>query len=247
MAAGGFLMAVSKRLRFEVLRRDNHACRYCGAGAPEVKLTVDHVIPTALGGGDDPENLVTACAGCNSGKSSINPDEPLIADVKSDALRWSRAMEEATELQRMRQRDLRVFQEGFEVAWDDAFTRDYWIDEDRMWRLDSEPDRSYPVAVVRFEDDVAVKPFDSYAEARSWLREHVGYPGLPADWRTSVETWFSAGVAVGDVAPLMLTVAKKSNVYKSHKWRYFCGCVWTLVRQRQEIAQSLLMKQEADD
>lgn len=34
-------MAVSKRTRYEVLRRDNHACRYCGASAPEVKLTVD--------------------------------------------------------------------------------------------------------------------------------------------------------------------------------------------------------------
>lgn len=26
-------MSVSKRLRFEILRRDNHACRYCGATA----------------------------------------------------------------------------------------------------------------------------------------------------------------------------------------------------------------------
>ena len=32
-------MAVSKRLRFEILRRDNHACRYCGQMAPDVKLT----------------------------------------------------------------------------------------------------------------------------------------------------------------------------------------------------------------
>lgn len=23
-------MAISKRLRYEILRRDNHACRYCG-------------------------------------------------------------------------------------------------------------------------------------------------------------------------------------------------------------------------
>jgi hypothetical protein len=85
-------MAVSKRLRFEILRRDNHACRYCGATAPEAKLTVDHVIPVALGGGDIPENLVTACWDCNSGKSSVPADAPLLADVEADALRWSRAM-----------------------------------------------------------------------------------------------------------------------------------------------------------
>ena len=54
-------MAVSKRTRFEVLRRDNHTCRYCGQSAPDVKLTVDHVLPVALGGHDDPTNLVAAC------------------------------------------------------------------------------------------------------------------------------------------------------------------------------------------
>lgn len=54
-------MAISKRLRFEVLRRDNHMCRYCGRGAPDVALTVDHVVPVALGGHSDPTNLVTAC------------------------------------------------------------------------------------------------------------------------------------------------------------------------------------------
>lgn len=88
-------MAVSRRLRFEILRRDGHACRYCGALAPDVKLTVDHVIPTALGGSDEPSNLVTACADCNSGKTSTNPDAVIVEDVAADALRWARALEAA--------------------------------------------------------------------------------------------------------------------------------------------------------
>lgn len=46
-------MAVSTRLRYEILRRDNHQCRYCGGTAPDVKLTIDHVIPETLGGNDD--------------------------------------------------------------------------------------------------------------------------------------------------------------------------------------------------
>lgn len=36
-------MAVSKRTRFEVLRRDGHICQYCGEKAPDVTLHVDHV------------------------------------------------------------------------------------------------------------------------------------------------------------------------------------------------------------
>ena len=100
-------MAVSKRLRYEILRRDNHACRYCGASAPDVPLTVDHVMPTSLGGSDDPSNLVTACRDCNSGKAASSPDAPIVADVAADALRWAAAMQYATERQveELRQRE----------------------------------------------------------------------------------------------------------------------------------------------
>lgn len=85
-------MALSKRLRYEILRRDNHTCRYCGGSAPDVKLTVDHVLPVALGGSDESTNLVAACADCNAGKSSSNPDQPLVDQVSDDAIRWTRAM-----------------------------------------------------------------------------------------------------------------------------------------------------------
>lgn len=86
-------MTISKRLRFEIFRRDNHACRYCGGAAPDVQLTVDHVVPVALGGTDEPSNLVTACRDCNSGKSSMPADTKIVEDVASDAIRWAKAME----------------------------------------------------------------------------------------------------------------------------------------------------------
>src|SRR5690242_10107126 len=70
---GDASMAVSKRTRYEVLTRDNHTCRYCGGVAPDVVLTVDHVVPTALGGSDKPDNLVAACKDCNAGKASTSP------------------------------------------------------------------------------------------------------------------------------------------------------------------------------
>jgi len=85
-------MAVSKRLRYEILRRDNHTCRYCGGSAPDVVLTVDHVQPVALGGSDLPENLVAACKDCNAGKTSVKPGSEIVAEVSESALRWADRM-----------------------------------------------------------------------------------------------------------------------------------------------------------
>lgn len=90
-------MAVSKRTRYEVLKRDNHTCRYCGGTAPDAILTVDHVTPVALGGTDDPSNLVAACRDCNYGKSSTSPTEALVAQVGEDDMRWAAAIKRAAE------------------------------------------------------------------------------------------------------------------------------------------------------
>jgi hypothetical protein len=57
------------RLRYEVLRRDSYTCQYCGRKAPLVQLHVDHVIPWSIVKEHKIENLVTACAECNLGKS----------------------------------------------------------------------------------------------------------------------------------------------------------------------------------
>lgn len=112
-------MAVSKRLRYEVLRRDNHTCRYCGASAPDVSLTVDHVVPQALGGGDEPSNLVTACEPCNSGKTSMPADAPIVADVEQDALRWAAAMDKAAEMARAKYEVRLGYRNAFWEAWDE--------------------------------------------------------------------------------------------------------------------------------
>lgn len=92
---------IPKRVRFEVLKRDGHRCRYCGATAEDAKLTVDHVVPVVLGGSDDPTNLATACAPCNSGKTSTNPDDELVQEVDEAA----HAMADAFRLVMMQRRE----------------------------------------------------------------------------------------------------------------------------------------------
>jgi hypothetical protein len=109
--------AVPKQLRFQILRRDNHACRYCGVKAPDVPLTVDHVVPVALGGETVASNLVTACDPCNAGKTSTPPDAAVVEDVQADAVRWARAMLVASAIQ-MGRRDAReAYVTAVDAAW----------------------------------------------------------------------------------------------------------------------------------
>lgn len=61
--------AISKKVRFEVFKRDKFTCAYCGATAPNVILHIDHIKPVAKGGTNNILNLITACEGCNAGKS----------------------------------------------------------------------------------------------------------------------------------------------------------------------------------
>lgn len=112
-------MAVSKRTRYEVLRRDNHTCRYCGAAAPEATLTVDHVTPVALGGTDDPSNLVAACKDCNAGKASTSPSATVVEDVKAVDIKWAGAIRRVAAA-RARQRKRRSeYVDRFVLAWGD--------------------------------------------------------------------------------------------------------------------------------
>lgn len=110
-------MAVSKRTRYEVLRRDNHTCRYCGATAPDAKLTVDHVTPVALGGTDDPNNLVAACRDCNYGKASTSPDAALVDDVKQADVQWAAAMKRAAEIRAAEREQEDEYVAVFDSAW----------------------------------------------------------------------------------------------------------------------------------
>jgi hypothetical protein len=94
---------VRPSVRFDVFKRDSFTCSYCGRIPPTVTLEVDHLIPCAEGGTDDPENLVTACWDCNRGKGATPLDrEPsAIPDLK-----------ERTELVREREAQLRAYHEA---------------------------------------------------------------------------------------------------------------------------------------
>lgn len=78
--------AIGKRVRYDVLRRFNFNCFYCGLPAGPVQLHIDHLIPHSLGGSDDETNLVPACRDCNLGKADSMPNQATI-DRARDAYR----------------------------------------------------------------------------------------------------------------------------------------------------------------
>ena len=166
-------MAVSKRTRFEVLRRDNHACRYCGRTAPEVKLTLDHVLPVSLGGTDDPDNLVAACHDCNSGKASSSPDEALVAQVSEGAVKWALAQRAAMEEWHRKRAEMSKDVEEFREGW-------------AIW--------------------------DSTCKY------------LPADWKSSVESWLTFGFTIDNLIEAM-GIAIEGPASSSAVFRYMAGVI----------------------
>lgn len=61
--------------RFNLFLRDKWSCQYCGKEYKSHDLTFDHVIPRALGGRTNWQNIVAACQPCNLKKGSKLPRE----------------------------------------------------------------------------------------------------------------------------------------------------------------------------
>lgn len=109
--------SMSKRLRFDVFKRDGFTCQYCGAHPPAVLLHVDHITPVAGGGENDIDNLVTSCAPCNLGKSDV----PLSVVPKTLSEKAHEVAEREEQLRGYQQiltavRD-RLEDEAFEIAY----------------------------------------------------------------------------------------------------------------------------------
>lgn len=116
-------MAISVRTRFEIFKRDEFTCRYCGKTSPEVILEVDHIVPVAEGGTDDPMNLATSCWACNSGKGCVPLNQIITgADPHDRAIELIERERQLREYNRVTE-DIRMQREA------DAFNiSTYWRD-----------------------------------------------------------------------------------------------------------------------
>lgn len=62
-----------RALRLAVFERDGYTCQYCGAR--DQPLECDHIVPVSRGGGDEMDNLTTACRPCNRSKYDRTAEE----------------------------------------------------------------------------------------------------------------------------------------------------------------------------
>ena len=245
-------MAVSKRLRFEIFRRDNHTCRYCGATTPDATLTVDHVLPVALGGKDEASNLVTACRDCNAGKSSSSPDAPLVDDASEDDIRWSKAVTRAAEVHREKDRRLDTFKDAVYDGWTETFAGMLSAvhEPDAGWYIPPNNEDTYPWVVYDYQESIEkpVKLCKTEEEAERWVdQQYQRVPFRPKDWDVSLHLWLAAGVDERDVESAMRKARDARHVSNYDKYRYFCGIIWRTIDDRQKIAKELIAADEGED
>lgn len=166
-------MAISKRLRFEVLRRDDHTCQYCGERAPDVTLHVDHVVPVALGGTDDPGNLVAACRDCNAGKTSVPADAPLVQKVNAHAAAYALTLtDKMTRIRAKLQRDDEYIEQFLE-HWNHWVARDtgkHWpLPDDYKDSLRRWASMGVPPELIEYAVEVAMKKQGIHGERYSYM------------------------------------------------------------------------------
>lgn len=143
---------LSKRARFEVFKRDGFVCQYCGAHPPDATLEVDHIVPVAEGGPDDPDNLVTACLPCNRGKAAI----PLTSIPES--------LEEKAAMVAEREEQLRGFYDVMEARRARIESEMWWVAEVFDPEAGKGHPREYLEAYKRFNEKLGVHAVIEAAE-----------------------------------------------------------------------------------
>ena len=123
--------ALTKKIRFEVFKRDKFTCQYCGRMAPDVVLNVDHIHPVAKGGTDEIVNLVTSCHACNAGKKDRLIDDSDVIRLQSEQLKELAEKREQLQMMAEWRRELSNLEDDVArflcECWASAFG--YWPDE----------------------------------------------------------------------------------------------------------------------
>ena len=111
---------ISKKKRFDVFKRDGFKCVYCGATPLNQLLHVDHITPVCDGGGNEIDNLCTACIPCNQGKGGSS-----LSDIQQALSEKAKLIAEQEEQMAGYQKILAAKRERiYDQAWDVVLEQD---------------------------------------------------------------------------------------------------------------------------
>lgn len=175
--------SLSVRTRFEVFKRDDFTCRYCGRKSPEVVLQVDHITPRAAGGSDDVMNLATSCWECNSGKSDVPLDRVITGEDPE-----SRSIELLERERQVREYN-RVLADERERREDETWRLvGYWNDELGITGEDRQrigkPDYYWLMTTLKWCPFEVIRNFMDLALARGYTRNMRWVGACVRNWRT---------------------------------------------------------------
>jgi hypothetical protein len=125
-------MSVSKKIRFEIFKRDGFICQYCGGSPPDKILEVDHIIPVSKGGTNDIMNLLTSCFDCNRGKRNyeLNLVPPTLGETINVIAERELQYRQYKELVEMVQDRINFEINQVELIYSNAFNN--WVFSDKF-------------------------------------------------------------------------------------------------------------------
>lgn len=125
--------SISKKLRFEVFKRDIFKCQYCGSVPPNVVLEIDHLTPVIEGGKNNIDNLITACFDCNRGKgkhlltSLPNSTQEKAEVLKEKIIQYKEYQKLTNQLDMLMNIELNAINEIYNESFDEFYLKDKFL------------------------------------------------------------------------------------------------------------------------
>ncbi len=129
-----------RKVKDEVLRRDDYTCQYCGRKLEAGDLTIDHLVPIARGGLDEILNYVACCEPCNQRKADSSLEEfaqtvdvrveklPVHGDpvIDNEALPVELRVLRKRVFDKVRAGELRISGKSAQKKLEKAYRHDFW-------------------------------------------------------------------------------------------------------------------------
>jgi hypothetical protein len=202
---------LSKKVRFEVFKRDSFTCQYCGLSAPDVILHTDHIDPVANGGENEITNLITSCIDCNLGKGPRTlDDDSIIAKQKQqlDELNERRnqlemMMDWRTGLKRIEADQIAAIQQVLQKDWHFSANETgqqslrKWIKKYGFQAVLENLDTSFN-QYIRYEDDSPTS--ESWNKAFNMIPRIISVKARGADSPEDMRLYYIRGILRNRVA-----------------------------------------------